>query len=77
MANRLRLLAFFSIVTMLYAQSNAGSITGRLTDATGAILANASVVITNSQTGVHQRTVSNDSGYYVTPLLGVGTYESR
>ena len=53
---------------------NLGSIVGLVTDATGSVVPNATVKITQQETNV-ARTVSTDStGTYLVPTLNVGTY---
>lgn len=57
----------------LFGQSS-GSITGTVTDATGAVVPNATVTVRNQNTG-EERTVQTDSsGVYLVPTLPVGTY---
>lgn len=52
-----------------------GAITGTVTDASGAVLANADVRITNQETNVLERSVqSGPDGTFTAPLLPVGTY---
>lgn len=56
------------------AQSNTGSITGVVTDQAGAVVANASVTVTNQGTN-DKRTVQADSdGRYEVPALPTGVY---
>ena len=56
-----------------YAQSTA-TIQGTVTDATGAVVPNATVTVTNQATG-EERTLQTDAaGIYVAPSLPVGTY---
>jgi Carboxypeptidase regulatory-like domain len=58
-----------------FAQMVTGSIAGTVTDSTGAIVANATVTITNTDEGAVIRTVqTNASGQYLAPLLPVGHY---
>jgi len=74
----LKLLAGFLLVAVsctLPAQVGTGSITGTVTDASGAVIAGASVTITNVQTGIARDIVSNNSGLYLAPDLTVGTYD--
>ena len=56
------------------AQSNAGRILGGVTDQSGAAVANATVSVTNVQTGVARNLVTDQSGQYVAPDLLPGTY---
>ena len=70
---------FFAIAALLVgsmalAQSNAGRISGSVTDQSGAAVANASVAVTNVQTGVARNLVTDQSGQYVAPDLLPGTY---
>ena len=57
-----------------FAQSNAGRILGSVTDQSGAAVANATVGVTNVQTGVARNLVTDQSGQYVAPDLLPGTY---
>ena len=53
------------------AQTTTGSIVGTVTDTTGAVVANATVTITNVDTGITTKTVTDSSGnYVVTPSAG-------
>jgi len=52
-----------------------GTITGLVTDATGAVVPGVKVIAKNTATGVLAETVSSSSGNYVIPNLQVGTYE--
>jgi hypothetical protein len=61
----------------LFAQS-AGIIEGTVTDATGAVVPNATVTITNKATGVVSRSENaNAQGYYSAPSLQAGDYEIK
>src|SRR5579863_1888628 len=52
-----------------------GAITGTVQDASGAVLANAGVRITNQETNVLERSVqTGPDGTFTAPLLPVGTY---
>jgi len=51
-----------------------GSITGRVTDPSGAVVANARAVATRVETGVAQSTVTGTAGTYTIANLVVGTY---
>lgn len=63
-----------SLVAGLSAQTNQGRITGRVTDPTGAILPNAKVTITNTETGVARVLTTSDAGDFFAPNLPPGVY---
>ena len=68
-------LAFALSTGALSAQSTLGTITGLVTDSTGAVIPSAVVAATNTATGVRVQTVSSSTGNYVIPSLQVGPYE--
>ena len=69
------LLALGLAGTTLFAQVQAsGTISGHVTDVSGASVANASVQITEQQTGVATSTTTNSSGFYSATLLKPGIY---
>ena len=56
------------------AQTGTGTVTGLITDATGATLPGVTVTATNQGTNVSQTAVTNETGSYtITPLI-IGTY---
>src|SRR5260370_604279 len=54
-----------------------GSITGEVTDQSGAVAPNAAVTATNSKTNVARSTTTNAAGIYSFPDLTPGTYEVK
>jgi hypothetical protein len=54
---------------------NQASLEGTITDPTGAVVPNVTVKLTNTQTGASFSAASNGSGYYVFPVIPVGTYD--
>jgi carboxypeptidase family protein len=60
--------------TLVPAQGTGGRILGRVSDPSGAVLANVKVTATNEATGVSRDTKTNASGDYVFPEVPVGTY---
>ena len=56
------------------AQTNRATITGTVTDATGAVVPGATVTATNTGTNVATKAVSNQDGIYVVPNLFPGQY---
>ncbi|MBW8746062.1 MAG: carboxypeptidase regulatory-like domain-containing protein, partial [Acidobacteria bacterium] len=57
------------------AQTITGSINGTVTDASGAVIPNASVVATNVDTGVETPTTTNSDGIYSLRFLQIGNYK--
>ena len=76
-AKRLFLLAFSLAAAApgLHAQRTNAQITGIITDATGAIIPNADIVVTNEATGIKRNAASNELGYYTVALLPPGKYK--
>lgn len=60
--------------TAVFAQVASGTISGHVTDASGASIAMASVLIKESQTGAATTTKTNSSGFYSVTLLKPGNY---
>src|SRR6516225_7383786 len=59
----------------LFAQAGAtGTILGTVTDSSGAIIPNANVTVTNTDTNVEFKTVTTSAGDYTAPSLNPGPY---
>jgi outer membrane receptor protein involved in Fe transport len=58
----------------IYAQSSNGSISGAVTDDTGAVLPGVTVTATNAATGVSRSTTTTDKGQYAIGLLPPAAY---
>jgi len=71
------LLAFFATLSLIWAQAETGQITGSITDASGAIVANASVTVTNTATGAQRVTKPNGNGIYTVTNLIPGDYSLK
>jgi hypothetical protein len=56
------------------AQIDRATLTGTITDPTGAVVAGASIVAVEQSTGVSAETKSNSHGVYRVPGLAIGTY---
>ena len=52
-----------------------GSVVGTLSDATGAVVPGATVVVTNQNTGLTRQVVTDENGYYSIPNLLEGVYD--
>ena len=57
-----------------FGQRVTGSIDGRVTDPSGAILPGVEVTVTNESTSQTRVVVTNETGLYNVPLLTSGTY---
>jgi len=68
------LLLCLSVPLTVSAQSDRGTITGIVTDSTGAVLPKASLAATNMSKGIISKTVTNEEGNYTIPLLPAGVY---
>jgi hypothetical protein len=66
-----------SCPTATQAQIYYGTITGIVTDATGAVVSGATVTVKNIGTGKISTATSSESGQYFVAQLPVGTYELR
>src|SRR5437762_3589983 len=62
-------------ISALMAQSDRGTITGTVVDATGAVVANAAVEARNTETGAAYPVAASGTGNYTIPQLPAGTYE--
>jgi len=69
------LLFFFANTRLVRAQQYLGTLTGEVTDASGAKIANADVAATDVTTHFTTRTKTNGSGGYSIPFLTPDTYE--
>ncbi len=63
-----------SISLAAHAQVSTGTIAGTVTDPSGAVAANAPVVVTDTQTGIVTRSNTSSAGFYSVPNLQTGTY---
>jgi Carboxypeptidase regulatory-like domain len=65
------------LVPSVQGQTIFGTITGTVTDQTGAVVPGATVTVTNEDTGIRHQTKTSGTGVYVFPDLQVGTYTVR
>jgi hypothetical protein len=73
---RLVQIAALSLILLApsFAQSDRGTITGTVMDATAAIVPDAKIIVLNSGTGVRQETVTTATGNYTLAALPAGAY---
>ena len=71
------LLVFFCLLgsSVLWGQADTATLSGRVTDASGAVIAGADVTLTNVDTGVSNQMKSNESGVYSFAPLHPGSYK--
>lgn len=67
-------LALFLTASALLAQNTNSRISGTVSDNSGAVIAGAKVTVTNQETKLNWRTVTDNNGFYVVTSLPVGTY---
>jgi hypothetical protein len=67
--------ALLAVPESASAQEFRGTISGRVTDSTGALVRDAQVTVTEASTGTVNRTKTDNSGQYVVPFLQPGTYQ--
>jgi hypothetical protein len=68
-------ITFGTNVTVSRAQTaNTGALTGTITDASGAVVANAEVSVVSEATGATRKAVTGSDGVYRVPLLPPGSY---
>ena len=73
----LLLLMFAAVFSAAVFGQETGTITGTVTDPTGAVAPGVTVTVTNNDTGLTRNAVSNSAGNYVVPDLRVGSYTVR
>src|SRR5918992_2001598 len=55
-------------------EETAATITGQVTDSTGAVIPGATIVVTFTETNTERRVQANEDGNYVVTTLQPGTY---
>jgi hypothetical protein len=68
------LLVVLASAGLAYSQAVNATLLGTVTDASGAVVPNAKITITETQTGVAHATQSNESGNWIVPNLPPGVY---
>jgi len=61
--------------SMMFAQSDRGTITGTVSDPTNAVIPGANITATNQQTGAKYETISTETGNYTLVQLPSGVYQ--
>jgi hypothetical protein len=84
--NRLRAVSAVSVIALTLAlplssyravaqSAGSGAISGTVTDKSGAIVAGATVVVTDTDTGAVRNLTTNGAGFFIAPFLQPGRYE--
>jgi len=69
------LVVFFALTALrLHAQVVGGTLSGVVTDPSGAALSEASVVVHNDETGNERRLTTGPDGRFSAPSIPIGTY---
>jgi len=67
--------ALVVMVVQAFAQLDTGTISGAVTDQSGAPVPGTPIAITNTQTGVVRNIQTNEAGRYIAEFLPLGTYQ--
>ena len=75
----MRILLIISLLACpaLAPAATTGSISGTVIDPSGGVIPGVSLIVTNPATGVQNKTVSDNKGFYSFPSLPVGRYDLR
>jgi hypothetical protein len=72
---RLKLIIFFFAISSRAFGQDSASITGTVTDPSGATIADARIAVDNHERSIHRTTVTNTSGEFLVPGLSPGSYD--
>src|SRR5262245_5137023 len=67
--------ALLLLVPAVFAQSDRGTITGAVSDASSAVIPGSNVTATNTQTQAKYETVTTETGNYTLSQLPAGVYD--
>src|SRR5262249_36511340 len=68
------LILAFACSPVAFAQAVSATLIGTVTDSSGATVPNATVTVTETQTGVSRKTNTTSDGVYTVPYLAPGVY---
>ncbi len=68
-------ICLFLFSAAIFAQSDRGTMTGAVSDVTGAVIPGVSIVATNVETSARYETVTTETGNYTLAQLPAGTYQ--
>lgn len=75
--NALLVLCLLASAFTAYPQSITGTLTGTVTDPSGAVIPQANIVLTNTDSRDVRRTITNTEGYFSFAAVPAGNYELR
>src|SRR5260370_29615036 len=75
--SKVKFFVLFSVVNccLLFAQGERATISGTVTDSTGAVVPQVRITVRNERTNIVNKAESNSTGLYVAPALEPGSYE--
>ena len=68
-------ISFLTVSGNVYGQAATTSISGRVSDPSGAAIPEAPVTIKNTATSATETAITDSQGRYTVPQLGIGTYD--
>src|SRR5947209_16911124 len=68
------LTCLLAVATLCWSQVDRGTVTGTVTESSGAVVPGTSVTARNTATGVQNATVTDSAGVYTVPNLPIGRY---
>ncbi|MBI4455685.1 MAG: carboxypeptidase regulatory-like domain-containing protein [Acidobacteria bacterium] len=68
---------WLSLSSIVFGQGTTASISGKVTNESGAVVPGVSVTLTDLDTGVSRTAIIDDSGRYRAPELELGNYEVK
>src|SRR5207245_1320116 len=69
--------AVLTLAVAAQAQTSRGTVSGTVTDPSGAVVTRASVALTHTETGVRLTGTTNEAGIYRFDAVDLGTHELR
>ena len=70
-----RALLFCAAVSLAYPQASNSALSGTVRDASGAVIANARIALTKTDTNFKFESTTNDVGFYIFPSISPGPYK--
>jgi len=71
------LFLIFTASVPVYSQATGATLSGTISDPSGAVIPGAQVSIRNTATGLAKETIADSTGFYTLPNLPAGTYEIK